>query len=176
MDALARLYRQLNGPLRYYGQQIIANQSIPSINDILQELFLWIAKHPHKLKTVDNLEAYLFATLRENIYRAFFRKNQQKKYQDNYLKSLSDKDQLTSPIEEAIVQADNKRTQKEWIQYQLSQIAPSQREVLYLKYFNQLSYQEIAQIMKISEQVARNYAYRGIQQLRKDNSEFPYLE
>jgi RNA polymerase sigma-70 factor (ECF subfamily) len=50
---------------------------------------------------------------------------------------------------------------------EIEQLPTRQQEVLYLKYFEGMDYEEISQIMSVNYQVVRNYAYRGLSRLRK---------
>ena len=48
----------------------------------------------------------------------------------------------------------------------LESLPPNQKEVIYLRNYINMSYAEIAQVMNLSEQVVRNYAYRAMTKLR----------
>jgi RNA polymerase sigma factor (sigma-70 family) len=48
----------------------------------------------------------------------------------------------------------------------IDQLPSHQKEVIYLRYYKDKSFHEIAQILGIKYQVARNFSYRGIKFLR----------
>jgi RNA polymerase sigma factor (sigma-70 family) len=50
----------------------------------------------------------------------------------------------------------------------IDDLPPRQKEVLRLRFLEGFDYYEISEIMKISYQVARNYASRGMKRLRSD--------
>ncbi|MFP3345370.1 sigma-70 family RNA polymerase sigma factor, partial [Halomonas sp. SIMBA_159] len=48
----------------------------------------------------------------------------------------------------------------------INQLTPKEREVLYLKFYEGMNYEEIEQIMSVSYQTSRNYVYRALQSLK----------
>jgi len=171
---LALLYRLYNGKLKLYGRQLTSEENWEFLEDIAQELFIWIAKNNHKLDKIDNLEAYLFNSFRTNIFQKIHRNNKLLQYHKKYIAH----NQTHLPSEEPSIEGkyilmESRQRKKDWVEKQLNQLPPTHKEVLYLKYFINLNYQQIATIMNVTEQVARNYAYRGMQKFRnnhKDNT------
>ena len=51
-------------------------------------------------------------------------------------------------------------------------MTPRQKEIIYLRFLHQKEYEEIAQIMDMSEQAARNLTYRAMEKIRKENNDF----
>ena len=51
----------------------------------------------------------------------------------------------------------------------LDGLTPRQREIIYLRFLHQMDYKEIAVIMNLSEQAARNLTHRAMDKLRKEN-------
>ena len=49
----------------------------------------------------------------------------------------------------------------------IQQLPPRQREIVYLKFFHGLSYEEVEHIMDINYQVARNLLYQAIKSLKR---------
>ncbi len=48
----------------------------------------------------------------------------------------------------------------------LGRLSNRQREIIYLKYYQNLSYEEVSEIMNINYQVARNLLYQAIKSLK----------
>jgi RNA polymerase sigma-70 factor (ECF subfamily) len=48
----------------------------------------------------------------------------------------------------------------------LNNLTNRQKEIVYLKYYQNLSYEEVSEIMKINYQAARNLLYQTIKTLR----------
>ena len=69
--------------------------------------------------------------------------------------------------EEFIIQDEKKREQTEKLQSVIQDLSVRQKEVLYLKFYEGMSYHEIEQILGVSQHTARNYLYLALQNLRK---------
>ena len=61
---------------------------------------------------------------------------------------------------------------KEKIHRIINSLTPRQKEIIYLRFLHQKEYEEIAQIMDMSEQAARNLTYRAMEKIRKENNDF----
>jgi RNA polymerase sigma factor (sigma-70 family) len=48
----------------------------------------------------------------------------------------------------------------------LGRLSNRQKEIIYLKYYQNLSYEEVSEIMNINYQVARNLLYQAIKSLK----------
>jgi RNA polymerase sigma-70 factor (ECF subfamily) len=49
----------------------------------------------------------------------------------------------------------------------MQQLSNRQKEIIYLKYFQEMSYEEVSEVMGINYQVARNLLYQSVKALRK---------
>jgi RNA polymerase sigma-70 factor (ECF subfamily) len=49
----------------------------------------------------------------------------------------------------------------------INQLSNRQKEIVYLKLYQQLSYEEVSEIMQINYQAARNLFYQAIKSLRE---------
>jgi len=72
-----------------------------------------------------------------------------------------------SSVEQQYIDIESKQLANSAVNTLLDQLPPAQKQVLYLRNYANLNYKEIAQIMDLSEQVARNYAYRALINLQK---------
>ena len=165
-NALEQLYRKYFKKLKLYGLQFSQKLSTYSIDDTIQELFIWIAKNPQALKNVDDLEVYLFSALKQNVYQGISKRDIRKKVKHKYLQStLFDKEETS--VENNYIQLEENTIKNNSIVHLLNTLPPNQKEVIYLRNYVNMSYRKIAQVMDLSEQVVRNYSYRAIQALRK---------
>jgi RNA polymerase sigma-70 factor (ECF subfamily) len=53
---------------------------------------------------------------------------------------------------------------------ELNTLSPRQKEIVYLKFYNELSYQEIAEVTSLNYQSVRNYMHQALMALRKKKS------
>lgn len=166
--ALTLLYKEYFSKLKYYGIQLIQSKTPISIDDVIQDLFLWIASNPEKLKDVSNLEVYLFVSLKTNLYNKLHLQKSRVAIKDRYDLSQNLRNQSSeSSVEQQYIDIESKQLANSAVNTLLDQLPPAQKQVLYLRNYANLNYKEIAQIMDLSEQVARNYAYRALINLQK---------
>ena len=143
-----------------YGVKICGKPEF--VKDCVQEVFIYIWEKREKLSVPNSVRAYLLSALR----RALLRKLQQVRKIETAqpdIESLSDT--AFSP-EEFIILKESKSEQIQQIRLAINALPVRMREALYLKTFDNLSYNEISQVMNISPQVARNYVFEALQKLR----------
>ena len=161
--AIEVLYRQYFHRLLYFGTQAAHQAPVEQVEDVIQEFFLWLSQHTHKLQHIRNLEAYLFQSVRRNLYARLGKEQRSLEHQEK----LKDRLELAADSpEEAHIYAEEGRSRQALIKKALSQLPASQREAIYLRYFEDKSYEEIAEILSVSQQVAYNYVSKGLKRLR----------
>src|SRR5690625_358998 len=69
-------------------------------------------------------------------------------------------------IEESLIQDEMADFQKQALRDALDLLPERQKEVLFLKYYNRMSYDEIEEILAINDQSIRNHIYRALQKHR----------
>ena len=148
--AFEKLYIKYYPTLLVYGKTITPNEQ--AVEDTIQELFILLWQKRKDLMIKSSLENYLFVSFRNNLIRKI--KNKPLTELDFDLP-----DTLDQPIDFA-----NEKVLKTW----LERLPPSQKEVIFLRYYQNKSYLEIADMLGISYQVARNFSYRAIKFLKKN--------
>lgn len=165
--ALEKLYRIYFNKLRLYGFKLSSKENKHTVEDTVQELFIWIAKNTHKLASIDDLEAYLFSAFKRN--RIHENKHQKSKQlsKNKYLKQSDfDATRIEGSVETSYIEKEAKNSTQQKVGKLMNHLSSAQREVIYLRHFADLNYKTIAEIMGLNEQVVRNYAYRALQKLR----------
>ena len=168
-NALNLLYKIYYRKLKLYGIQFSPQLSSFSVEDTIQELFLWISQNHQKLNEIDNLEVYLFSALKRNIFQDIYKVQSRKNLMVLYSNTAT-KVKHESSNEYKILDAENRQHSKQLIQQLLDSLPEKQKEVLYLRNYTNLSYKDIAEVMNLTEQVVRNYSYRAMQKLRTKTS------
>lgn len=157
-----KLYHHFYNGLLLYGKTITEQQ--PIVEDQIQEVFIWLYHHPQKCRAIQNIEAYLYSSLRKNILLVLRKDANQLGLKHNY---LNDQDPLIHCVEDQWIQSGQKQQQHDWLAKQLDQLPPRMQEVIYLRYYRCLSYEEIAAIMSVPPQVAQNFAGRALKKMRQ---------
>jgi len=145
-------------PLLYrYGQKLSGNSYL--IEECIQELFIYILEQEIVLSTIQHIKAYLFTSFRRRLFKRIKATNE----------SISD---LPSNIqfspEDFLIQQEELEQKEKWVQSALNSLPWRQREVIYLRFFNNLTAKEIAEVMGIQSQVVSNVVYKALKKLRNE--------
>jgi RNA polymerase sigma factor (sigma-70 family) len=153
------LFREYYPQLFLYGFKIVQQKEL--LEDAIQELFaeLWRRK---KLPEVKSLKAYLLKSLQYKLLK----KVQQQKF-------IIAIDEITPEIpfeltrETLIIQHEEDREKAAKIEKMLATLSNRQREIIYLRFYQNLDYEEISEVMNINYQASRNLLSQAIKVLRQ---------
>jgi len=119
--------------LKLYGKQLTSEENWFFLEDVTQELFIWIAKNGHKLDKIDNLEAYIFNSFRRNVFQRITKNNKLLQYHQKYISQSQNTIQSKEPsIEGKYILMESRQRKKDWMENQLNQLPPTHKEALYL--------------------------------------------
>lgn len=174
--AIAQIYKQTYTSLLYFGLQVAGKYQQNLVEDTIQDLFIWLAKNYRKVADIQNIEAYLFQSLRRNLQQKLQASQEKLKVRKRYLNRTSPNQNSTIPsIETHLIQQEQTTANKEALNEKLSKLPTYQKEVLYLRFYENRSYKEIAAILSVNAQVARNYVFKALTVLRKRMNKLPFL-
>lgn len=159
-NALSDIYQQQVDALFRYGCQFTADQSL--VQDCIQDLFIELWKNRTTIGVTDAIRQYLLVALRRKIIRQL----QQQSGRQERAKLAVVQDDYEAAPDFQILQTEEIQAQQQRIAGALALLSERQREVLYLKYFEELDYKLIAEMMGINYQSVRNTASAGIKALR----------
>ncbi|SHE77008.1 RNA polymerase sigma factor, sigma-70 family [Fodinibius roseus] len=147
-----------------YGYGIKLSSRPEFTKDCIHELFVVLWDRRAHLDEVESVKAYLLASLRRSLLKKIRKKR--KHYVDWDEKVHTTVDIQFSP-EEVIIRDEIKADKRNALYKALDSLPDRQKEVLYLKYFNGMSYDEIEEILGINYQSIRNHMYRAVKRLKK---------
>lgn len=158
--AFAEIAEHYYSSLYHYGTRFTADRDL--IKDCIQDLFLEIWEKRESLIHILDIKPYLFQSLRNNLIRKVRRQS--------VFSDITEKEDETvgdSSPELHWILAETDNLTKERLRQTIELLPKRQREALYLKYYENLSYEEIAKIMGLHRQAVANYLQYGIQKLRE---------
>ena len=159
--ALNILFRRYYPLLHNYGSKLTQNKGLTE--DCLQDFFLYLYEHRQNLKDVDTIKPYLFKAFRNRLFKYL-------KANTNFI-SLETIEKHGLPIEfsaeELMIRQENIQLQSAQILPLLNQLTNKQKELIYLKYYNNLSITDIAEVVGISYQGVLNGLGKAMKKLRK---------
>ena len=158
-EAFGLLFKNNYPHLFQYGSKICRSQ--PMLEDTIQELFLEIWKHRNPVPAI-SVKAYLLKALKYKLLKELARSSAtsfRDEFADNGVFDLGHEALLVAK------QEDEARSRK--VLESLEQLSHRQKEIIYLKFYQNLSYEEVSAIMNINYQAARNLLYQAIKALKK---------
>lgn len=157
-DAFAQLYQRYVKILYSYGKKITRDEKL--VEDTIQDLFIDLWQSRENLGEVETARFYLFRSLRRRIYKAALKADS----------LISEPGHLAedSPSHETELIGEEESSEKSVYLDGLIRSLPGRQEEAVLLYFYQnFEYHEVAEILSINEQSARNLVSRAIEKLKK---------
>ena len=156
--AFSKLFSKYVDHLFNYGFQLTDDQEL--IKDVIQELFIDLWNNRVGLKEVKYLKTYLFSAFRYKLLRAL------KKPKIMHVFSQQHEETKPSPETEWILD-ETQGSRLLRLNEGMEQLPERQREVLHLKYYQNLPTHQIAQLLNINPQSVSNLIFRAMTNLRK---------
>jgi RNA polymerase sigma factor (sigma-70 family) len=161
LNAFQAIYDGFLPNLYAYGAKLAPGFEL--LDDCIQELFLELYTHRKSLSTPENMEFYLLKSLRRIIFHKIKKENRFINLEENLTRSF------LFDLELDNYENDNFLQEKiEVVKSALAELTTSQREILYLKFYNNLSYNEIGDLLGVRPDSAKKQIYRIIDRLRTD--------
>lgn len=160
-EAFAYLYRKFAPILYSYGFHLCRQQDLTE--DCIQDLFIHLYQHRAQLGPTDSIKFYLYRSLRRRIAD---------KAQLNS-RFVSDEDldgplefEMDMPAEAALIDDQTAAEHKRKLDFLINRLPKRQKEALFLLYYEELSYPEIAQLMGLEVKSVYNLIYNSMVALR----------
>lgn len=162
MDGLHALYTRHADGLQAYGMMLCRDPD--KVQDALHDLFVYLWQHRERIALPASGKAYLLVSLRRRLFDkgpATLR----------HLEPVEESDasqHLTSEDPETtwILRESDEELQVR-LKTAMQELSDRQREILHLKYVEQLDYEAIGQAMDLNYQSARNLVNRALMALRR---------
>jgi len=159
--AFQDLYEMHFKDLLKYGKYLCRHDVL--VEDAIHDVFVNLYNYRTKLADTVNIKHYLFSCLRRQLLKAS--KNKLVISTDN----PAEYDQFTDKVDCKEISIMNNESDHQVLQAlkkEVEQLTEHQREVIYLRFVQDLGYEEIAKIMGISVNSSRTLLYRAIKLLR----------
>lgn len=159
-EAYTSLYNDYYGALNNYGYKFTRNSNL--IEDAIHDLFVRLWTTRTNLGEPASIKNYLYKSLRNTLIRKI--KNEEKYTgidADEYPLGfeVSYNNQADLAIEE--------KEFREKVKAVINTLPPRQKEIIYLRFYEGLSYDEIADIMSIGINSAYKMLYKALENLQQ---------
>lgn len=135
--------------------------------DIIQNVFIKLFENINAIRNPESIQFWLFSTVRNEIYSYYRRK---KIHVDQY--GAADSDEIEIDSDDDVAGKYEEKEFRELILVELNKLSISHREVFLLKEYGGLSYKEIADVMRIDEELVKSRLFKTRQKLIKHLAKF----
>ncbi|MTH17633.1 RNA polymerase sigma-70 factor [Flavobacterium sp. LC2016-01] len=155
--AYTEIFEKYSKVLINHAYKILGNQD--EANDIVQEVFLTIWNKRHELAITGSLSSYLYKAVKNKILNHIAHEKVISRYADS----------ISIFIENDYTFADSNLREKELeavIAKEIALLPEKMREVFLLRKVDELSYEEIALQLNITDKTAKQQVYNSVKILR----------
>jgi RNA polymerase sigma factor (sigma-70 family) len=157
------LLNQFYPSLYNYGQRLVKNSDFAQ--DCLQDFFIDLWNRRENLEEPQSIKAYLVASYRRRLF-----KEKERSFWHKRVTDLEDEYdvEVQFNIESYLINNETEHETLLKLKHHLESLSKRQREALYLRFYQELEYDEISQIMAINHHSAINLVYESLKLLRKN--------
>ena len=160
-EAIRLFYLEHYNQFINYGRTI--TQDRHAVEDAIQLLLIWIVENPRKARRLDRPDVYFYRSLRNNLIKEQMasREDLQEKLRERLSEMM-----ITQSAEKKWVQNEEEQEILTKLQGEIGNLPDYLQQTLYLRYFSDMAYDDIGEILHIKPNVARIYIHRAIERLR----------
>ena len=160
--AYAYFYRLFVSDLFAYGKSLGGDEE--TLKDIVQEIFIYIFSARVYFASTRHLKCYLLQSVKNRLYDLYkssaYRRGRPLEEASGFALQVDVLDEMLDREQQTLL--------KKKIEKLLSVLTDRQREVLFLRYTQELDYGEIARILRMTEPAARKLLSRAVKRLREE--------
>lgn len=164
--AFELIYNQYVDDLYLYGQHYHNDKE--QILDCIHDLFVDLFNNP-KIATDVQIKFYLFASLKRRLFKL------KDMVQTSDISQIPDNLLWIASHELEMIKNEHNEINLKLLQEKIELLPKKQKEVIFMRYYLDFTYEEIAFMLNISVESCRTTSYRGIKELRKTLQPAEYL-
>lgn len=157
-ESFQKIYDHFFDRLFQYGCKLTSNTQL--VEDCIQELFLTIYTNRNNLSDTDYVEFYLLKALKLTVY------GKMRKEKRMPLQSWDKEEFNLEFLIETEEQDSIEQRKIELILKTINELGPAAREIIYLKFYTELDYQQIGTMLDIKPDSAKKQIYRIVSSIR----------
>lgn len=160
--AFSFIYQRYSDNLYNYGMQLVSNSDL--VEDAIQDLFVNLWRCKRNLAAVRSIKFYLLTCLRRGIIKEI-RKGKRLVSDEGVLDRKSFR--FSRSIEDDLVEDQISRERKMKLNRILGTLSKREREIIYLKFYEDFTYPQIAKHLDLDLKYTYNIASRAFGLIRK---------
>lgn len=158
--AFSRLYQLYAAELCRYGSRLVPDKE--QVRDAVQDLFVNLWNSRQNLGDIQSVRSYLYASLRREVLKHY----KQQFISDGELEHWEAA--ITSSPEYPLTESQQLGVIRHKLQLEIEKLPVRQREAIFLRFYSELEFSEIAAIMEISVRAVYKLMYKAIDTLQKN--------
>lgn len=159
--ALANLMERSYPDLFSWGMRLHNDREF--VKDCIQDMFLSLWKMQETIASVDNVRSYLLVVLKSRMLRELSKKERKLHVSltDDYAFSVEFSADLR------LIDEEHEVYQLRKLEQVMNQLPARQKELIYLRFHQNLSFEQIAEIMQLGRQSVYNLLQKSLLSLRR---------
>lgn len=158
--AFRQLYEAFMPQLYSYGKKFASDAVL--IEDTIQDLFCTLWADRTRLGDPVSVKNYLLKAFRTTLYKKLRKKHQVVQAPE----SLQFHFEFTMPVDEVIIEKEQLEGIKKDIDRALYRLTDRQREIIYYRFYLNLEFHEIAELMEMQTRATYKLTARALEMLR----------
>lgn len=160
--AFSFIYEKYADELFSYGMKVKPHRSL--VKDCMHDLFVELWNRRTHLSPTSNIKFYLYRSLRRKIRHQVER--ERSLFRDEPYEHLAELG-VSQPFEQSVIRQQAEEERKLRVLKIMSRLSDRQQEVIRLIFFEQMSYEEVSEIMCINVRSVYTLAWKAIAAIRK---------
>ena len=161
-SAFDQIFDLYIGPLQWYGYAMCKDRDL--VDDSVQELFVELWNKRSKVSTTTSIKYYLLKSVRRRIIRNI---KSQRWYYSLIPLDESALGEFSIPYESTLIEQETEAARRELLQRLTRTLSKRQQEIIYLRYTEMLSIDEISDVMRLSVESVYSLIGKAMASLRK---------
>lgn len=162
-DAYSFFYQYYINDLYAYGISLGGEKEV--VKDAVQDIFLKIYFEKKDFVSIEHLRYFLLKSLKNSLYNVY--KSKAVSTVTNISEDILSFS-ITTTVLDRIIDEEDRTMIKQQVDELLSKLTSRQKEAIYLRFMQELEYEEIAEIMDLTPHAARKLISRSLKRLRDD--------
>ncbi len=160
--ALGKIMDKLYPDLFNWGMRLYPERDF--VKDVIQDMFLGLWKIKDTINPVDNVQSYLLVVLKRRIFqeKAALEAKSQFPLDNNYEFMV----EFSSDLR--LIEEEHEIYQLRKIERLLNELPCRQKELIYLRFYQNLDFEQIAETMQLGRQSVYNLFQKSLKSMRKN--------
>ncbi|WP_225000073.1 RNA polymerase sigma factor [Cesiribacter sp. SM1] len=160
--AYEHIYHKYVSELFRYAYMVVKDKSLAE--DVIHDVFTDLWSSREKLGKVRSVRLYLFSSVKRRALRKLKKENV---FSDFDLSAAQPSPGISASFLDELIDVQQKETLAAKVKKCLAGLSNRQREIIYLRFYQDMSYDEIAQLLQLDQKYIYNLASKAFGILRK---------